>query len=607
MAFNRNRSRGMRFKAPAPLFAALAVLLAALALPAAARAENNCYYEISRAKDPTLGDIDSCFRIQSELFKRHASSPEGARYLYRMGRLQTMLYDKTGRQTYLDQAIDSYRRLVKRFPDSSLADDAQYNIGLIYFHDRNDKVDAYVEFLKVEVEHPKGDMVPKAKLKLRELGRSIKSEEQAPEPAPQTQPPLMGRPPQPEPAPVYPDGMPRVVGLRHWSTAAYTRVVVDLTGPVEFDSHFLRPDPGKDLPARLFIDLKNTRVGKLAQREIEIANAHLRKARLGQNDASTVRVVLDIQDISSHKAFLMHSPERLVIDVVGPDAGQDQSGDQTASLPPAPPTVGSGKSVPGKIPPSVGKGGKRVPRGPADDEAGPSQLVKAFGLGVRTVVIDPGHGGKDPGALTCRKGLVEKDIVLKVSHKLAQYLRQKLGLKVIMTRTGDTFPSLEERTAIANTQNADLFISLHVNAAPNSKLHGVETYFLNLATDERSIQLAARENATTTKSISDLQRILNDLMLNTKINESNRLAFQTQRSIMTTLNKSYPRVKSLGVKQAPFYVLLGAQMPAVLVEIGFGTNPEECRRLASTKYLNKIAEGISRGLAEFIRQSKSGK
>ena len=582
----------------------LALLFPAFAAPARASGRNTCYYDVLRAKSPSGGDIDSCLRAQSETFKRTASTPEGARYLYRMGRLQTLLFKRNRRQTYLDQAIDSYRRLIKRYPGSSLADDAQFNIGLIYLNDRKEKVDAYVEFLKVEVEHPGGDMVPKARIKLRELGRSIKSEDDAPsKPVARS---ATAKQPRPK-AQVYPDGIPRVIGLRHWSTSAYTRIVVDLTGPVEFTSHFLRPDTGKDLPARLFIDLKNTRVGNLPKREIEIANAHLRKARLGQNDANTVRVVLDIQDITGHKAFLMHSPERLVIDVIGPENNRPpKEGTKTASLPSQSPPPGSGRPNLPKIHPSVSKK-KRVPRGPADSEAGPSQLVKAFGLGVRTVVVDPGHGGKDPGAKTCKQGLVEKDITLKVAFKLAQYLRKKLGLKVIMTRTKDTFVALEERTAIANTSHADLFISIHVNAATNRRLKGVETYFLNLATDERSIQLAARENATTTKSISDLQHILNDLMLNTKINESNRLAFQTQRALMKSIKSSYPTAKSLGVKQAPFYVLLGAQMPAVLVEIGFGTNPTDCRRLASSKYLNRVAEGMSKGLAMFIRQAKAGR
>ena len=579
------------------------ILLACLFPQAAFSADRNtCYYDVLRAQSPTAGEIDSCLRTQSNLFKQHAATPEGARYLYRMGRLQSLLFSQTKRQTYLDQAIDSYRRLIKRYPNSSLADDAQYNIGLIYLHDREEKVDAYVEFLKVEVEHPDGDMVPKARARLRELGRSIKEEEPKEQPQPG---PMMAEKSGPDQQ-SYPDGIPRVVGLRHWSTSAYTRIVVDLTGPVEFNSHFLKPDPGRDLPARLFIDLQNTRIGNIPQREIEIANAHLRKARLGQNDANTVRVVLDIQDISGHKAFLMHSPERLVIDVVGPENDTPKAEDtDTASSPGDAPEAEPGQPKPPSVSPSVSKK-KRVPRGPAGDEAGPSQLVKAFGLGVRTVVIDPGHGGRDPGAKTCKQGMVEKDITLKVGLKLAQYLRKKMGLKVIMTRTKDTFVALEERTAIANTSNADLFISIHVNAAANRNLKGVETYFLNLATDERSIQLAAAENATTTKTISDLQHMLNDLMLNTKINESNRLAFQTQRALMKAIQVSYPKAKSLGVKQAPFYVLLGARMPAVLVEIGFGTNPTDCGWLASPIYLNRVAEGISKGLAAFIRQAKAG-
>ena len=232
-------------------------------------------------------------------------------------------------------------------------------------------------------------------------------------------------------------------------------------------------------------------------------------------------------------------------------------------------------------------------------------LARQLGLNVKKIVLDPGHGANDPG---CSFGKIkEKDIVLKLTKRVAQKLRKRLGCKVLLTRKCDRFLSLEQRTAFANVNKADLFISLHVNSYPrNSKIHGVETYFLNMATDERAVMVAARENATSKKNISDLQSILYDLMLNTKITESNRLAHEIQNGVLGTLKKRYSSVKNLGVKQAPFYVLIGAEMPAVLIETGFITNPLERRRLLSNRYLDTFAEGIARGIESYIKGIEKG-
>ncbi|MBW2617823.1 MAG: N-acetylmuramoyl-L-alanine amidase [Deltaproteobacteria bacterium] len=573
------------------------VFLAALVLlggwPALGRAAS-CYQQLISSPSARAGQLSNCIRHQEKLYQRHAATAEGARYLYRLGRLNGLLHRKTGRAADLKAALEACRGLIKNYPRSPLADDAQYLIGQLMLENKGDKVAAYVEFLRVEVDYPQGDTVPQARARLRELGRGLGKEAgakvipsgkrtppaaaPADHPAGDAPPPETAFPAEP-PSPASPEEQTPVLvtGLRHWSTASYTRIVVDLDGAVQFKGRLLRPDPEMDKPARLYFDLSPARLGAQGEQEISITDGHLRRARMGQYNASTVRVVLDIQAIDGYKAFALQSPDRLVIDVIGPDRpGQKQAkGTQRA----------------------------RLPRGKAEPET-ELGLATQLGLGVETVVIDPGHGGRDPGALTCQPGLVEKQITLKVARHLARLLEQQ-GVEVVLTRNKDVFVSLEERTAIANTVGADLFISIHVNAARDRRLSGVETYFLNLATDERAIALAARENATTTKSISDLQAILNDLMLNTKIHESNRLAFQAQRGLISHLRQSYPKLRSLGVKQAPFYVLLGAQMPAVLVEIGFGTNQQDCRRLATKKYLERVAEGIAQGVAQYIRQNKA--
>lgn len=185
-------------------------------------------------------------------------------------------------------------------------------------------------------------------------------------------------------------------------------------------------------------------------------------------------------------------------------------------------------------------------------------------------------------------------------------IQKEIGCQVFLTRSDDRYLTLEERTAIANTREADLFISLHTNAHKNSGAYGIETYFLNLATDDDAIRVAAMENATSKKNISDLQTILTDLMQNTKINESARLASFIQVSMNENLSKRYDLINNKGVKQAPFYVLLGAQMPAILLETGFISNPRECKRLLSSEYQDHICRAVVNGIRQYIKDTNPG-
>jgi N-acetylmuramoyl-L-alanine amidase len=177
-----------------------------------------------------------------------------------------------------------------------------------------------------------------------------------------------------------------------------------------------------------------------------------------------------------------------------------------------------------------------------------------------------------------------------------------MGCQVIMTRTTDKYLTLEERTAIANTSNADLFISIHCNSNRNHRAYGIATYFLNLATDNDAILVAARENATSTKNISDLQSILNDLMRHTKVNESSRLASHVQQCLCSELEHKYHFIRNKGVKQAPFYVLLGARMPAILVETSFISNRRECKRLISSAYQDRLTDAIINGIKSYVKE-----
>jgi N-acetylmuramoyl-L-alanine amidase len=366
-----------------------------------------------------------------------------------------------------------------------------------------------------------------------------------------------------------------IKNIRHWSTLTYTRVVIDLESPTKYKKHLLRKDPKLRKPRRLFIDLQNTWISKDIESSITIKDGLLRGARAAQYNKNTVRVVLDIDNMEGYKIFHLYDPFRIVVDVQGKER----------RLKPI-------KEVVAKRPPKRKKIKKEKQKG--------ISLAKQLGLGVKRIIIDPGHGGRDPGAIG-GDGLKEKDVMLKLANLVAEKVRRELKCQAILTRSSDISLPLEKRTAIANIKKADLFISLHLNAHKYKKIRGVETYFLNIALDDDAMNLAARENATSRKNISDLQMILNDLMLNTKINESNRLAGFVQKGLVKELQSRYKKIRSRGVRQAPFYVLIGAEMPAVLVEVGYITNTMENRRFKGETYLKRAASGIVKGIDTYIK------
>jgi N-acetylmuramoyl-L-alanine amidase len=236
-------------------------------------------------------------------------------------------------------------------------------------------------------------------------------------------------------------------------------------------------------------------------------------------------------------------------------------------------------------------------RPPAANLAGGFSVARQLGLSVTRVVIDPGHGGHDPGATG--RGLTEAELVLDIALRLEKLLTAKLGMEVILTRRTDEFVPLEERTAIANREGADLFLSIHANASGNVQARGVETYFLNFATNRTAAAVAARENAASGQAMAALQDLVKAIALNTKVDESRDLATYVQRSMVERLRTSNKTLKDLGVKQAPFVVLIGAGMPSALAEISFVTNSQEARLLKGPTYRQKIAEALMSAIRNY--------
>ncbi|GAB7141179.1 hypothetical protein RsTz2092_11440 [Deferribacterales bacterium RsTz2092] len=364
--------------------------------------------------------------------------------------------------------------------------------------------------------------------------------------------------------------------IRYFSASDYTRIVVDVSRPAAFEKYWLKENPAQKLPPRLYIDIDNATVGKGVAKDISIKDGLVSNVRWAYNRPGTTRIVLDSQSIQNFTVFQMSNPARIIIDV---SKGDKFPKAQAITATPPPPSSQQQDAI------------TRQPASSANQT-----LASVFGLKINTIVIDAGHGGKDPGC--SYYGLKEKDITLIIAKQLRAMLKSKTKLNVYMTRETDVFIPLEERTAIANKLKADIFVSIHINAAPkNRAASGVETYILNITNDKAALEVAAFENQATTKSISDLQGILKDIMQSSKLEESTLLAKATQKGMANTMKLS--NKQNIGIKQAPFFVLVGANMPAILTEVGFLSNKNEAERMRTSEYQKLVAQGIFNGILAY--------
>jgi N-acetylmuramoyl-L-alanine amidase len=358
-----------------------------------------------------------------------------------------------------------------------------------------------------------------------------------------------------------PRGLADVLAVRHWSYPDYTRVVIELSRPVETEVRHLAPDPSAEKSERLYLDLPGIWVGRKYKPGIPVGDGLLRAVRLGQNTLRTARVVIDIQNYDRHRLLFLTHPDRLVIDVYG----RRKAGDRR-----------NGPGVPGV------RHGDRL---------------SLDARQVRTVIVDPGHGGSDPGAIGVG-GLREKDVTLRLSKLLATKLRS-MGFQVVTTRDKDRSVSLEERTFIAEAENGDVFVSLHANAAKRRSVQGIETYYPDENHERHSLRVAMRENGVSRDQLNELQRTLAKLRIGEISPYSKRLASLVQGQLARALPSRYGKIQDLGAKKGPFYVLFLSNMPAILVEAGFVTNKSDAKRLRNADYLDSVATQISMGLKRY--------
>jgi N-acetylmuramoyl-L-alanine amidase len=552
-------------------------------------------------KDRKVEALRRCIQQLEEVEKSDTQGNFAAKRLYLVGQCHHLIYDVAKNRDDRNAALEHYQLVVENYPESPLADDAQYLKGIALMPE--DPSRALVEFKKVSLFFPGGDSKPKAVQMAAQLERQLGCKDNPKKAAASALPQVaISSPSTGEPGSQTPPSRPSKSGgvkaqaaaktgssaektgtkcpaiaelqnIQHWSGEDYTRVAIYTNTPVAFQEQAFLQDAKRQKPAQILVDLKgcvlNPHLGTIQK----ISDAFLEGINAVQLDANKARIVLDARTLDRYRIFTLSDPFRIIVDIQGKKPAQQ------ADVP---------------SPPKVRPETDRLP-----------SLARQLGLDVNRIVLDPGHGGKDKGA-TGPGGVHEKNITLAVAQELKGVLEEKLNCQVLLTRTKDRFVTLEERTGFANANKADLFLSIHTNAHADHNLTGTETYFLNFSKDKESARVAALENATSAKRIGDLETILQDLMRNTKIKESAQLASAVQRQVVKQIRaKEQERVRDLGVKQAPFCVLIGAEMPCILIETAFITNPREEARLKDKEFQKELAKGIATGVEFYMRQMKS--
>lgn len=476
--------------------------------------------------------------------------------------------------------IRAYETVVRRYPRSGYSDNAFWQAaGLArdLFERTGDarERDRALRFLRLIVsEYPASSLVPGAILEVNRLSGPAPASRATARPVSRPRPVTpasLGSSRAAAAAPAA--GGPVVVRrITRDVLPEVVRVTIELDREVPYYHERI------EHPTRVFLDLAHTQPAEdLRDAELRFDDDIVRQIRIGLHPPDTTRVVLDVDNLAKYSVFTLYDPFRIVI-----DSERLPPGSLLADLKPADP-------------------GEDAPAAPAENTGGGFSMARQLGLGASRIVIDPGHGGRDPGAT--HNGVTEADLVLDIARRLEKLLLDQPSTEVVLTRRDDTYVALEERTAIANRHHADLFLSIHANASQNAETRGIETYFLNFTTNAEAERVAARENAASGRTINNLPGLIRAITLNSKRAESEEFASLVQNALVDHLNGD--GILNLGVKQAPFVVLIGAEMPSILAEVAFITNRRDQVLLKSAAYRQRIAEALLTGVLEYRSRLKA--
>jgi len=557
-----------------------------------ARASYQSFFKSKKGMDRRDRWISIIKKFES-VYKNHFPSNEAYKAIFTTGDLYEQLFSISRRDKDLDAALEAYQKTVKEFKPDRLTDDALYRQGEIFFS-RGKYVAALNSFEKVSTLIPKGDVAAKARSRIPNVRSFV------------------------------PKGdLVKQVSLKETKNTSYSKENSSLTGGkklilkkidykvgsdsfrvVVYTSEAVTFSQGRlSKPERVYINFKETQLADSVAKEIKIGSRFLKGLRLSQLDKENTRLVVDLNESNNLKIGVWSEGHKLFVELSNKKAPDVKVASKSkipftkkiASKPKIPSTkaVNFDKKVkhnkePRKVAVKVSK----------------KRSLPVVNKKLPLIVVDAGHGGSDLGAKGYR-GIQEKNVNLAIALRLKDVLTSRYKYRVILTRGDDTFIPLPGRGKIANDNNADVFVSVHANAAPRRAAHGIETYYLGQGHSEEAKATAARENGKLVRSVKDdeTQEILASMISTTKINKSSRLAGNIQNQLYQSMRKKYSGVKNLGVKEGPFFVLHDTNMASVLIEVGFVTNPREESRLKQSSYLDRLASSIAKGVSKFVQDS----
>ena len=584
----------------------------------------------------TLGDYRQVISSYRRVYLITPRANEVPDALIAIAQLYTEMGERFGRN-YYQNAADSYRFLLREYSSSRHAPDAMLVCAKLQRDQLADYAGAtqtYKDFLKRFPRSPRKREAQEGVAELALLENSAKpstDKDKGTSNVPTAEavilpPDESGYALPPSPMTSHSVGIPRLRRIRSTVTEDSTRVTIDLEDVVHYNSGRL------ENPERIFFDLREARLSSEVAREVTRENANvdgdvLTAIRVAQNHAGVVRIVLNVNHVKEYVASISQNPPQLLIDLyrkqpppailkIARSSHNSSNIHETTDLRGAAeggiePTVDGRSDTLVRSPQTVKVSKSSKPDldqpaiAPQPTHDGQSTLTRALGLKIGRIVVDAGHGGHDTGTIG-PTGLMEKDLCLDVALRLGKIIKQRLpGAEVVFTRSDDSFIPLEERTAIANEAHADLFISIHANSSQDHGARGIETYYLNLKGSPEAMEVAARENAAANVGIHDLEDLVKKITRNEKIDESKEFAEDIQTSLSQRVQKANKTVKNRGVRKAPFVVLIGADMPSILTEISFLSNPADEQLLKQPENRQRVAEGLYQGVASYLQSLNS--
>jgi N-acetylmuramoyl-L-alanine amidase len=559
------------------------------------------------------------FALGPTLFADTAGHDAYVAALARERTVRSRLTGAADRVAYLHDVravVAEYQAVVRRFPAGGYGDEALWHAGRLAldafgrFGEARDRDDGVRLLQRLTAEYPSSallKLVPEVLNAIPHRAAEVIPGAALPR-EPATAKPATAVVPPPQRA-----AISTIKGITRSVLPDVVRIVIQLDNETPFH------DERAPNPDRLVIDLARTRRSSAAAEQTVRLSADsdvVKQVRVAPLQNQSTRLTFDATGVATYSIYALYNPYRLVIDCV--------RAPRNAPLRPLasrPLLTAWGRRLPSADPrdaaliqdartTSASTASDRTaavtasPGAATDSSAGRNlSMARQLGLGISRIVIDPGHGGHDPGA----KGddITEAELVLDVALRLEKMLLKVPGVEVVLTRRTDDFVGLQERTAIANRENADLFLSIHANASENDQARGVETYFLNFANNLSAADVATRENAASGQAMAALPDFVKAIALNNKLDESRQFATDVQRLMIERLRPANKTVRDLGVKQAPFVVLIGAAMPSVLTEVSFITNPQEAKLLRGPAYRQRIADALYGAIRKYQMSLRS--